>query len=138
MGKQIRPFLFPGKNGGRPMGLLVKIIQIVIALSILNVWLLRYGKQTNWRGGNARTMKEEFEVYNLPMWFMGVVAFFKILLAALLILGVWLPSVTRPAAIGMAALMLGAVSMHVKVKDPLMKALPALSLLFLCLIVALL
>jgi hypothetical protein len=36
----------------------------------------------------------------------------------------------------MAMLMLGAVSMHVRVKDPLKKALPALGMLVLCLTVA--
>jgi uncharacterized membrane protein YphA (DoxX/SURF4 family) len=114
----------------------VTVIQIFIALGILNVWLLRYGKETAWRGGDAKNMKEEFAVYGLPAWFVGVVRFLKILFAILLILGVWLPSVTLPAAIGMAVLMLGAVSMHVKVKDPLRKSFPAFSLLVLCVIVA--
>lgn len=117
------------------MDTLVIIIQIVIALGILNVWLLRFGRDTSWRGGSAENMKEEFEVYGLPTWFMWGVGFFKILFAVLLIVGVWIPSVTLPAAIGMALLMLGAVSMHIKVKDPLKKALPAFSLLVLCVIV---
>ena len=87
-------------------------------------------------GGDAKNMKEEFAVYGLPMWFMYTVACLKVLLAASLILGVWLPIFTQPAAIGMAVLMLGAVLMHVKVKDPIKKALPALNLLILCLVVA--
>lgn len=114
---------------------LVLVIQIVIALGILNVWLLRSRKQTDWRGGDARNMKEEFLVYGLPVWFMGVVGFFKIAFASMLILGVWFPFLTKPAAIGMAILMLGAVLMHLKVKDPLKKSLPASSLLLLCLVV---
>jgi hypothetical protein len=118
------------------MSWFVLIVQAVIALAILNVWLLRYGKATDYRGGNARSLKEEFAVYGLPGWFMGVVGFLKVLLAALLIAGIWLPPVTKPAAAGMAVLMLGAVSMHAKVKDPLKKALPALGMLVLCLIVA--
>lgn len=117
------------------METLVIIIQLVIALGILNVWLLRFRRETSWRGGSAENMKEEFEVYGLPTWFMWGVGFFKILFAVLLIAGVWVPSVTLPAAIGMALLMLGAVSMHIKVQDPLKKALPAFSLLVLCLIV---
>jgi uncharacterized membrane protein YphA (DoxX/SURF4 family) len=115
----------------------VTIIQIVIALGILNVWVLRYGKSTSWRGGDAKNMKEEFEAYGLPGWFMGLVGFLKLLFAALLIAGVWAPALTQPAAIGMAVLMLGAVSMHVKVKDPVKKSLPALTMLVLSLIVAL-
>jgi uncharacterized membrane protein YphA (DoxX/SURF4 family) len=92
---------------------------------------------TGWRGGTAKNLKEEFEVYGLPGWFMGVVGFLKLLLATLLIAGIWLPALTRPAAAGMAVLMLGAVAMHVKVKDPLKRSLPALSMLAMSLLVAL-
>jgi uncharacterized membrane protein YphA (DoxX/SURF4 family) len=112
------------------------VSQVVIALGIFNVWLLRYGKSTNWRGGTARTLKEEFAVYGLPSWFMGIVGSLKLLFAALLIAGIWLPVVTKPAAAGMAILMLGAVSMHFKVKDPPKRALPAFSMFGLSLIVA--
>ena len=115
---------------------LVSVIQVVIGLGILNVWLLRPDKATAWRGQQARNLKEEFGVYGLPPWFMGAVGFFKLLFAVLLILGVWFPSLTRPAAMGMAVLMLGAVSMHLKVKDPLKKSLPAFTLLVLCILVA--
>ena len=118
------------------MSWFVPIVQVVIAVVIFNVWLLRYGKATNYRGGNARSLKEEFAVYGLPGWFMGVVGFSKLLFAVLLIAGIWFSPITKPVATGMAVLMLGAVSMHVKVKDPLKKALPALGMLVLCLIVA--
>ena len=111
------------------------IIQIVIALGIFNVWLLRYGKATGWRGGNATNMKEEFAVYGLPPWFVGVIGGLKLLLATALIVGIALPVLTKPAAIGMAVLMLGAIAMHFKVKDPLKRSVPALSLLALSLLV---
>jgi uncharacterized membrane protein YphA (DoxX/SURF4 family) len=117
------------------MSWIVLIIQVVIALAILNVWLLRYGKATNYRGGSAQSLREEFAVYGLPGWFMGLVGFLKVLFAVLLIAGIWFPAVTKPAAAGMAVLMLGAVLMHVWVKDPLKKALPALGMLVLCVIV---
>jgi uncharacterized membrane protein YphA (DoxX/SURF4 family) len=112
-------------------------IQLIVALGILNVWLVRYRKSTAWRGGEAKNLKEEFEVYGLPGWFMGLVGFLKILFATLLIVGIWVPTLTKPAAVGMAVLMLGAVSMHFKVKDPVKKALPAFSLFVLCVAVAL-
>ena len=60
----------------------------------------------------------------------------KILLATCLILGIWVPVLVKPAAIAMALLMIGAVSMHVKVKDTLQKSLPAFTMLVLSLIVA--
>ena len=119
------------------MNYLILGIKLVIALGIYNVWLLRSRKATNWRGGDAKNMKEEFEVYGLPGWFMNVVGFFKLLFATLLVVSIWLPSLTVPAAGGMGILMLGAVSMHFKVKDPPKKALPSFSLFVLCLIVAL-
>jgi hypothetical protein len=117
------------------METLLLVIQVVIGLGILNVWLVRYRKPTAWRGGNAKNMREEFEVYGLPIWFMEVIRFLKILFATLLVAGVWLSWLTKPAAIGMAVLMLGAVAMHLKVRDPLKKSLPASSLLVLCLVV---
>jgi uncharacterized membrane protein YphA (DoxX/SURF4 family) len=113
------------------------IVQLVIALGIFNVWLLRFGQATGWRGGSAQNMKEEFRAYGLPDGSVYVVGFLKLLLAVLLVAGIWFPTVTRPAAIGMAVLMLGAIAMHVKVKDPLKKSLPAFTMLVLSLIVAL-
>ncbi|MGZ8476665.1 MAG: DoxX family protein [Candidatus Binatia bacterium] len=110
--------------------------QLVIALGLLNVWLLRTGKPSAWRGGEARNMREEFAFYGLPQWFMWLVGFFKISFATLLIVGLWVPSFARPAALGVAVLMIGAVAMHFKVSDPWKRALPASSLLVLALIVA--
>jgi len=110
--------------------------QLVIALGLLNVWLLRTGRATAWRGGNAKNMREEFAVYGLSPAFMKVIGFLKVTLALCLILGLWVHIVTRPAALGVAVLMVGAVAMHVKVKDPSKRALPALTLLVLSIIVA--
>jgi preprotein translocase subunit SecG len=117
------------------MNTLIMIIQIVIALGIFNVWLLRYGKSSPWRGGNASNMKEEFGVYGLPSWFVGVVGFLKILFATLLIAGIWYPVVIQPAALGIAILMAGAMIMHFKIKDPLKKSLPSFTLLIFSLVV---
>ena len=109
-------------------------IQVVIAASIFNVWVLRFGKPTSWRGGTAKSMKEEFEAYGLPLWFMKLIGFLKLTLASLLIAGIFVPVLIKPAAIGMAILMLGAIAMHVKVKDALIKSFPAFSFLVLSLI----
>ncbi len=115
---------------------LIYACQLIIGLGLLNVWLLRTDKLTMWRGGNAKNMREEFAVYGLSPNVMKLVGFLKISLGLCLILGLWVPTVTRPAAIGVAALMLGAVAMHVKVKDPLKSSIPALTLLVLAIIVA--
>ena len=78
------------------MNYLIIGIKLVIALGIYNVWLLRSRKTTNWRGGDAKNMREEFEVYGLPGWFMNVVGFFKLLFATLLVVSIWFPFLTMP------------------------------------------
>ena len=112
------------------------IAQLIIALGILNVWILRPNKATDYRGGTAKNMREEFAAYGLPFWFMCIIGGLKILLALSLVAGIWMPALIRPAAIGMAFLMLGALSMHFKVGDPLKKVLPAFTMLILSLFVA--
>ncbi|MGB5366324.1 MAG: DoxX family protein [Polyangiales bacterium] len=119
------------------MNTVVSIAQVVVALAILNVWIIRFGKATSWRGGEATNMSEEFAVYGLPNWFMLMIGFLKISLAALLVAGVWAPELTKPAATGMALLMVGAIAMHFKVGDPPVKSLPAFIVLSLCAFVAL-
>jgi len=111
--------------------------QVAVAFGLLNVWLLRLGKRTAWRGGNAQNMTQEFATYGLPPWFMHLVGFLKISLAVLLLVGLWIPGVSVPAAIGVVTLMIGALGMHVKVRDPIRKSLPALSVLALALVVVL-
>lgn len=111
-------------------------LQVVIALGIFNVWILRFGKASEWRGRDATTMQQEFAVYGLPGWSVQVIGALKLLCAAGLIVGIWVPRITLPAAACLAVLMLGAIAMHVKVKDPVKKSLPALIMLIMCLLVA--
>lgn len=107
------------------------LLQVVVALGIFNVWLVRYGRETKWRGGTAKDMKQEFAAYGLPTWFMIAIGSVKVLLATLLIVGIWMPMVVQPAAALLALLMIGAVAMHIKVRDPLKKSVPALVMLVL-------
>ena len=107
------------------MDTLSLVFQIIIALGIFNVWLLRFGRSTEWRGGEAQNMKEEFAAYGLPPSFMYFIGALKLTLAAMLVVGIWVPTLVQPAAIGMAALMVGAIAMHVKVRDAFLRAVPA-------------
>ena len=59
------------------MDWIVKIIQVVIGLGIYNVWLLRFGRATAYRGGSAKNLREEFAVYGLPSWSVTVIGFLK-------------------------------------------------------------
>ncbi len=117
------------------MSPLAFICQLVIALGIYNVWLLRINKPTAWRGGEAKTMEEEFKVYGLSPSFMKIVGACKLFFATCLLLGIWYPKCASVAALVMASLMLAAVLMHARVRDPVRKALPAASLLLLSLVV---
>jgi hypothetical protein len=120
------------------MNLILIALQILVALIILNVWIVRPRKATPFRGGDAKTMREEFSTYGLPFWFVWVIGGLKVTLALALLVGIWIPGVAPWAASGLGLLMLGALGMHLKVKDPLQKALPALALLALCVAIVLL
>lgn len=113
-------------------------LKLIVGLSILNVWLLRGKKSTQWRGGNADNIKEEFKAYGLPVWFMYTVGTLKVILAVMLISSIYYPGLESIAAYGIAILMLGAVSMHFKIGDPIKKAFPSFLFLVLSLIIALL
>jgi len=120
------------------MDLIRIALQILVALIILNVWILRPRKTTPFRGGEARNMREEFATYGLPFWFMCVIGALKVALALALVVGIWIPHIGQWAAIGLGLLMLGAFFMHLKVKDPIQKALPSIALLGLCVAIVLL
>ena len=117
------------------MDIVVQALQVVIAIAVAVVWLVRPNTPSPFRGGSATTIREEFAVYGLPDWSVGAVRAAKLACAALLLLGFAVPSLTPIGAFGMAAFMVGAVAMHVKVRDPLMKSLPAGALLLLSLYV---
>lgn len=105
------------------------ILQIVISLGLLNVWLMRSGKATDFRGGSSRSLKGEFDTYGLPDVVFYVVGALKIGAAIALLAGLWYPALVAPAAGVVAVLMVGALAMHMKVKDPVKKSLPALVML---------
>lgn len=107
--------------------------QLIVGLSILNVWLVQFNKSTQWRGGNATTIKEEFTVYGLPEWSLYLVGFLKVVLALALMAAIWFPSFLKPAALGLSALLIGSVLMHFKIKDSIKKSFPALIFLSMCL-----
>ena len=116
------------------MTFLTILINLIIALTLLNVWLLRFNKETMYRGGDANSMKEEFTVYGLPIWFMYFIGLSKITLACLLILGIWWSELNVYSYIVLSILMIGAIVMHFKVKDPIIKSVPAISVLTLLLV----
>lgn len=107
----------------------IEVLQVVSALGLINVWIIRYEKGTAYRGGNATNLKDEFKIYGLPVWFHYFVGVLKLCGAAALVVGIWMQSLIFPASAVICVLMLGALSMHLKVRDPLIKYLPAFSML---------
>ena len=105
------------------------VLQVIAALGLLNVWILRFGRKTPFRGGDAGNMREEFTAYGLPGWVMWVVGALKVAIAMGLLAGIWLPALVRPAAVVLIILMLTAFVMHLKVKDPFVRSLPSLAML---------
>ena len=112
------------------------IAQTLAALGILNVWILRWNKETQFRGGDAKNLREEFAVYGFPSWVVYATGAVKISLALLLLIGLWVSALVRPAALALGVLMVGAVAMHVRAGDRPKKALPASTILVLSLVAA--
>jgi DoxX-like family len=101
------------------------IAQLAIAFSVLFVWIFR-----------LENIKKEFVEYRLPTTVRNLVGATKISLAALLIAGVWFPGLVFGSAALMAFLMLCAIIAHVVVRHPVIRSVPALTLLVLSVYVA--
>lgn len=107
----------------------IAILQVIVALGLLNVWILRYSKETVYRGGTAKTLKDEFAAYGLPTWFHYLIGALKIGSAVALLIGLGSALVALGGASVVVVLMLGALAMHLKVKDPIKKSVPAFLML---------
>ena len=113
--------------------LLPKILQACVALTLLWVWIVRFGRATPYRGGRAKNMKDEFAVYDLPEWSVWVVGVCKVLLSLSLLAGLIYEDLVKPTALALSVLMLAAVWMHLKMRrDSLVKAAPAYLLFMAC------
>ena len=70
----------------------IVVIQVVVALGLLNVWLIRPNSPTAYRGGQAQSLKEEFRAYGLPEFVFYLVGALKVGSALCLIAGIWVPA----------------------------------------------
>lgn len=100
-------------------------LQIIVALTILNVWFFRASKQTKFRGASARSLSEEFEKYGLSKRAFMITSVIKPMLAVSLLIAIFFPFLTKPASLALAFFMLGALYMHFRVRDDLTRYLPA-------------
>ena len=111
------------------MSSLAIVLQIIIALGIVNVWVFRRDRESGFRPEGALNIADEFARYGFSDSFRRVVGATKLTLAALLVIGVAYAPLAIAAAAGMMILMAGAVAAHAKVRDPILKSVPALLML---------
>ncbi len=104
---------------------LVAVAQVVVALSVLFVWVVR-----------LPNVEKEFTEYGLSDVVRNAVGAAKISAAALLLAGLWYPGLVLPAALTMAVFMLFAQYFHFRVRHPASKYVASLVLLLLSLFVA--
>ena len=107
------------------MKYLKELLMLVVSLLVLNVWLLRFNQETIYRGGNALNMIQEFAVYGLSETTAYIIGALKVLSATGLLVGFFYKKSIVPSASLMAALMCGAILMHLRVNDEVIKFLPA-------------
>jgi hypothetical protein len=104
---------------------LAVIAQLIVAASIIIVWVFRFDN-----------IVKEFIQYGLNDLIRTLVGSTKIALATLLVAGIWYPSLVLIPALIMAFLMISAQYFHFKVNNPWQKRIPSLFLLLLCFFIA--
>lgn len=99
--------------------------QLIVAASVFYIWIFRFDN-----------IVRDFEQFRYSPIFRNTVGVVKLVIATLMIVGIWMPAVVLGAALGMTALMLGAQWAHFGVSNPIAKRVPSALLLLLCLFVA--
>ncbi len=101
------------------------ILQIVVALSVLKVWVIQYN-----------TIKADFKTFNLPDWLRNFIGAIKILLSIALIAGIWVNWLAIYVSISIAGIMIGAICAHYFAGHTFKKSFEAVLVLILCLAIA--
>ncbi len=101
------------------------IAQIIVALTILIIWVFRFYK-----------VEVEFRSYNLSDLTRNMVGASKISLSTLLVAGIWYPGLVLVPALLMALLMVAAQYFHFRAKHPWLYHVLSFLLLLLCIFIA--
>ncbi len=102
--------------------ILTEVLKIIVLASVLFVWVIRYDN-----------IIEEFKGYGLPSWVRDLTGILKISCVIMMINSN--PLVVLVGSCGIVLLMLAALFTHLRVKNPVSKMLPALSLMVLSFII---
>jgi hypothetical protein len=95
---------------------LLAILKIIVFSSVLFVWVIRY-----------QNIVEEFKFFQYPHWLRDLVGIVKISFVIMIMSqDVFL---VQFGAAGIAILMMAAIVTHIRVKNPLAKMLPSMTLL---------
>lgn len=102
---------------------------LILSTVVLYVWIGRFNEATffglSFRGGDANTLFEEFTTYGLNTTIFYLIGGLKIISCICLLIGLKYQKLIIPAASIISILMLGALGMHLKVGDELIKYLPS-------------
>ena len=102
--------------------ILFLVSKVLLSVSLFYVWVVRY-----------ENIKKEFIDYELPSWLRDLVGILKLSFSIMIISNdknlVWIGSM------GIIVLMIGALTTHFKVNNPLQKMIPAITLSILCLLI---
>ena len=112
-----------------------RLFIVLVSGTVFNVWLLNMDQASPYRGSVAMTLKEEFMAYGLNENIFYLIGGIKLLAALALFFGLRFKQTVVPAAQIIAVLMIGAITMHFKVADPLLKSIPAIVMLGMCLVI---
>ena len=93
-------------------------LQALVAASVFFVWVVRYAN-----------IVQEFKQYGLPDWLRDLVGILKMTFSLMLLIGIERSPFAVAGGIGIAALMGAAFITHLRVKNPVFKMLPSLTLL---------
>lgn len=93
-------------------------LQALVAAAVIFVWVVRYAN-----------IVDEFQQYQLPGWLRDLVGIFKVTFVIMLLIGIERGRFAVVGGIGIAILMGAAVITHLRVKNPVFKMLPAVTLM---------
>jgi len=100
-------------------------LQALVAASVFFVWVVRYAN-----------IIEEFKQYGLPDWLRDLVGILKMTFALMMLIGIERRPFAVAGGIGIAVLMGAAFVTHLRVKNPVFKMLPSLTLLVFSVVIA--
>ena len=98
------------------------ICKVLLAVSLFYVWVVRY-----------ENIKKEFVDYKLPTWLRDLVGILKLSFSVMIISSD--KDLVLIGSMGIVLLMVGALATHFRVRNPLIKMIPAITLSLLCLMI---